>query len=127
MVNDSQVWQNKLFAKTIGNSYARAIERKNTARRPGYLVFGTDVDRIYNTMDIVAEMPDRSAVLDVPCGGGVALRRLRPSQRVRYVAMEISAGMLTRARQRICPEHRDMVEIVEGSIEHIPSGFTDRN
>ncbi len=35
-------------------------------------------------------------MLDVPCGGGVALRGLRPGQGVRYVAADISATMLDR-------------------------------
>ncbi len=35
-------------------------------------------------------------MLDVPCGGGVALRGLRPGQGVRYVAADISRTMLDR-------------------------------
>ncbi|HEU4361083.1 MAG TPA: class I SAM-dependent methyltransferase [Mycobacterium sp.] len=122
MRNVSQVWQNRLFAKSIGASYARAIEQENLARPFGRLLFGTDVDRIYRAMDVVAEIPDGSAILDVPCGGGVTATRLRPGQRVRYVAMDISAGMLEHARRRLAPAQREIVEFVEGSIEQIPFG-----
>jgi SAM-dependent methyltransferase len=116
----SQVWQNRLFARIFGVFYAREIERPALARRFGRLVFGTDVDRMYDAMDVVAEAPDGSAILDVPCGGGIAVRRLRPDQRVRYAAMDISAIMLEHAREQVRAEHREIVEIVEGSIEQIP-------
>jgi hypothetical protein len=42
-------------------------------------MMGADVDRIYRAMGAVGEMPDGSAILDVPCGGGIALRELRSS------------------------------------------------
>lgn len=122
MSNVSQRWQNTLFAKSIGNSYARAIERQHLARFFGRVLFDTDVDRIYQAMDVVREMPDGSTILDVPCGGGITVGRLRPDQKVRYVAMDISPGMLDLARRRIRPPQRDVVEFVQGSIEEIPFG-----
>ncbi|AEF36081.1 MULTISPECIES: class I SAM-dependent methyltransferase [Mycobacteriaceae] len=119
-MNVSRLWQNRIFAATVGAAYARAIERPAAARVFGRLLFGTDVDRIYQAMDVVAELPDGSAVLDVPCGGGITIARLAPGKRVRYVAMDISAGMLDHARRRLRPEQRDTVEFVEASIEAIP-------
>jgi ubiquinone/menaquinone biosynthesis C-methylase UbiE len=62
-------------------------------------------------------MPDGTAILDVPCGGGIAMLRLRPDQRVRYVGVDVSAPMLQRAQLRINVSPRDRVEFVEGSIE----------
>ncbi len=35
-------------------------------------------------------------ILDIPCGGGVALRGLRPGQGVEYVAADIARAMLER-------------------------------
>jgi SAM-dependent methyltransferase len=122
MVNVSRMWQNKLFARSMGVLYAGGIEREGLARRFGRLVFGTDVHGIYQAMGVVGEMPDGSAILDVPCGGGITVGRLRSGQRVRYVAMDISAVMLEHARRRISPEQQGVVEFVEGSIEKIPFG-----
>ncbi|MCV7384658.1 class I SAM-dependent methyltransferase [Mycolicibacter longobardus] len=119
-MNVSQLWQNKLFARTVGASYARAIEQRGAARVFGRILFGTDVDRIYRAMRVVAELPEGSAVLDVPCGGGITIAQLTPGQRVRYVAMDISAGMLDHARRRLRPDQHDTVEFVEASIEQIP-------
>nr|WP_264068855.1 class I SAM-dependent methyltransferase [Mycolicibacterium komossense] len=79
---------------------------------------GANVDRVYQSMDVVAEMPGRAMILDMPCG--IEMLRLRADQRVRYVGLDISAPMLQRARSRVPAEHRDRVEIIEGSIERMP-------
>ncbi|MCV7191241.1 class I SAM-dependent methyltransferase [Mycolicibacterium brumae] len=122
VVNVSRVWQNPAFAGTVGASYDWAMGRQSVARRFGRLVMGADVDRVYRAMDVVAEMPDGAAILDVPCGSGIVMLRLRADQRVRYVGLDISAPMLQRARRRIPAERRDRVEIIEGSIEQMPFG-----
>ncbi|WP_307856897.1 class I SAM-dependent methyltransferase [Mycolicibacter acidiphilus] len=122
MSNVSRVWQNRLFARTVGAFYARAIEQRGATRVLGRLIFGTDVGRIYAAMDVVTELPDGSTVLDVPCGGGITAALLRPGQRVRYVAMDISAGMLDHARRRLTPDQQRIVEFAEASIEAIPFG-----
>ncbi|HLR98668.1 MAG TPA: class I SAM-dependent methyltransferase, partial [Mycolicibacillus parakoreensis] len=66
----------------------------------GWALWGTDAGRFYAATEVLAAVPDGAAVLDVPCGGGVALRGLRPGQRVRYVGADISPDMLARARRR---------------------------
>jgi ubiquinone/menaquinone biosynthesis C-methylase UbiE len=122
MANVSRVWTSPLFAGTVGATYDWAMGRQGVARRFGRMVMGADVDRVYRAMGVIAEMPDGAAILDVPCGGGIAMLRLRTDQRVRYVGVDISAPMLARARRRIPVQHRDRVEIVEGSIEGMPFG-----
>lgn len=119
-MNVSQLWQNGLFARTVGAAYANAIERPGAARAFGRLLFGTDVDLIYRSMSVVSELPDDAVILDVPCGGGITFSHLRPGQQVRYVAMDISPGMLELARRRLSPAQHDTVEFVEASIEQIP-------
>ena len=51
---------------------------------------GSDLRRLYAAAAEIGRQPAGSSVLDVPCGGGVALRGLRPGQGVRYVAADIS-------------------------------------
>jgi ubiquinone/menaquinone biosynthesis C-methylase UbiE len=120
VVNVSRVWQSPAFARTVGASYDWAMEQQSVARRFARLVMGADVDRVYRAMGVIAEMPDGAAILDVPCGGGIAMLQLRPNQRVRYAGVDISAPMLQRARRRLPAEHRDQVEIIESSIERMP-------
>jgi ubiquinone/menaquinone biosynthesis C-methylase UbiE len=71
-------------------------------------------------MAVVAEMPDGAAILDVPCGGGLAFRALDPHQRDRYVAADLSRGMLRRARLVVERRGLDQVEFVEADIESLP-------
>jgi SAM-dependent methyltransferase len=68
------------------------------------LGIGSDLGRLYQAAAEIGRQPAGAAVLDIPCGGGVALRGLRPGQGVRYVAADISPKMLDRtmaaARER---------------------------
>ncbi len=57
---------------------------------------GSDLQLLYAAAGEIGRQPAGSSVLDVPCGGGVALRGLRPDQGVRYVAADISQAMLDR-------------------------------
>lgn len=57
---------------------------------------GSDLHRLYAAAAEIGRQRAGSSVLDVPCGGGVALRGLRPGQGVRYVAADISQTMLDR-------------------------------
>ncbi len=60
------------------------------------LGLGTDITRLYAATREIGELPDGARVLDVPAGGGVALRGLRPGRRVDLVAADISPRMLER-------------------------------
>ncbi len=59
---------------------------------------GTDLRLLHRAADEIGRLPAGSRVLDVPCGGGVALRGLRPGQGVDYVAADIAEAMLRRTR-----------------------------
>lgn len=56
----------------------------------------SDLGRLYAATDELGRLPAGSRVLDVPCGGGVALRGLRLGQDVDYVAADIAQAMLDR-------------------------------
>ncbi len=64
----------------------------------------SDLRRLYAAAEEISRQPAGATVLDVPCGGGVALRGLRPGQGLRYVAADIAWAMLDRtadaARER---------------------------
>ncbi len=59
----------------------------------------SDLRRLYDAAAEVGTLPAGARVLDVPCGGGVALRGLRPGQGVEYVAADISPTMLRRTTE----------------------------
>ena len=57
---------------------------------------GSDLGLLYAAASEIGRQPTGSRVLDVPCGGGVALRGLRPGQGIDYVAADIAQVMLDR-------------------------------
>lgn len=57
---------------------------------------GSDLRRLYAAAEEIGRQPAGSRILDVPCGGGVALRGLAPGQGVEYVAADIAQAMLDR-------------------------------
>jgi SAM-dependent methyltransferase len=104
----------------FGGAYNFAVEREWLARPGGLVLWGTDTRMFYDSFRMVGELPDGSAVLDVPCGGGVALRGLRPGQDLRYVAADLSIEMLARARGRAAALGRYDIEFVEADVERMP-------
>ena len=57
---------------------------------------GSDLGLLYAAASEIGRQPTGSRALDVPCGGGVALRGLRPGQGIDYVAADIAQVMLDR-------------------------------
>ena len=57
------------------------------------------LSRLYAAAEEIGRQPAGSRILDIPCGGGVALRGLRPGQGVTYVAADIAQTMLERTME----------------------------
>lgn len=82
---------------------------------------GTDLGLLWKAAEVIGEQPAGSAILDVPCGGGVALRGLRPGQGVRYVAADIADAMLDRTRDAARDRDvLDQVELVRADVADLP-------
>ena len=84
--------------------YDWSVEHPRAGGALWRLGIGSELSRLYAAAAEIGRQPAGSAVLDIPCGGGVALRGLRPGQGVRYVAADIAQAMLDRtmdaARER---------------------------
>jgi SAM-dependent methyltransferase len=99
--------------------YDYGVEHEWLARPAGALLWGTDTQGLYRTVHTLGVLPAGTAVLDVPCGGGLALRGLRRDQDVRYVAADISPVMLDRTRRQA--RRRGLpIEVVEADITRLP-------
>lgn len=89
--------------------------------RAGGLVWragmGSDLGKLYAAVAEIGRQPAGAAVLDVPCGGGVALRGLRPGQGIRYVAADIAPAMLDRTMD--AARERRVVDQVEPVIADV--------
>lgn len=85
----------------------------------GRALWGYDINRLWESVERLAETPDDAAVLDLPCGGGLAFRALR-GRRLRYVAADLSTVMLGRARNRATESRLDQVRFVQADIVELP-------
>jgi SAM-dependent methyltransferase len=118
MPNPSAAWQAGHPWATV---YDFFVERESLARVAGRLAFGTDTRLLYDAIGSVGDLPEGSSVLDIPTGGGVAIRGLRRGQGIRYVAADIAPEMLARA-ERVARERRveAQVEVREADVERLP-------
>jgi len=108
--------ERNVCAGPFGAVYDFYIERPWLARLVLGAMWGVDPRPFYRSLGQVAELPDGATVLDVPCGGGVALRGLRPGQRVRWFGIDVEPAMLTRARRRAANHPNAEVRLIEGDM-----------
>ena len=87
------------------------------------LGIGSDLGKLYAAAAEIGRQPAGSAVLDIPCGGGVALRGLRPGQGIRYVAADIAQSMLDRTLETARARGvADQVEPQIADVGELPFG-----
>lgn len=108
------------FDGLLGRAYDAYIKRPLWAHAIGRLLWGADPAAMYETMRAIGTVPGGSTILDAPCGGGLAFRELRPEQDVRYVALDLSRGMLERARREAERRGLRQVELVHGDVQDLP-------
>lgn len=107
-------------AGPFGAVYDFYIERPWLTHTFGRLVWGTDTRPMYASMEAIGRMGEGATIVDVPSGGGVALRALRPEQRVRYVAGDIAPEMLERVRAKAAARGLTQVEALEADMCSLP-------
>jgi ubiquinone/menaquinone biosynthesis C-methylase UbiE len=107
-------------AGPFGAIYDFYIERPWLMGLLGRVVWGIDPSPLYENLDAAASIDNGATILDVPCGGGIALRKLRPDQKVRYVAVDISEGMLERAARRAEAQGLNQVEFRRADMLALP-------
>ena len=115
-------WRTSFIEAT---TYDWAVEHQHIAGVLGRLIWGTDTAAFYHDIARLGELPAGAKVLDIPCGGGVAFRGLRPEQELDYVAADLSPVMLQRARAEADRRGIHRIEFVEADVEALP--FEDRS
>jgi len=65
-------------------------------------------------------LPEGATILDVPCGGGIGLRGLRPGQRVSWIGVDVEPAMLRRARRRAARFPMVEARLLEGDMLALP-------
>jgi len=109
-------------AGPFGAFYDFYIERPWLVSLIGRAVWGIDGSALYKSMGPIREAAPGSTIADVPCGGGVAFRALRPEQDVRYLAGDLDPKMLQRAERRARERSLGQVECVTADMTALPFG-----
>jgi SAM-dependent methyltransferase len=109
-----------------GSFYDWTVEHETVGRALWAVGVQSDLRLLYAAAGEIGRLPGGARVLDVPCGGGVALRGLPPDQGVHYVAADISQAMLDRTA-RVAAELgvADQVTTRIADVEKLP--FEDRS
>ncbi|MGY4101759.1 class I SAM-dependent methyltransferase [Nocardia sp. R16R-3T] len=94
-----EVWQSRVWGNLGAPVYDFVLDHPRVARPAGWVLWGCDTRPMYAAMDVVNQLPEGAAPLDLPVGGGVTLRRLESGRKLRYVAADISDDQLAAARR----------------------------
>ena len=103
----------------FGAFYDFYVERPWLMALVGRALWGMDSSVLYTSIEQIGAA-EHVTIVDAPCGGGVALRALRPHQDVRYVATDISAQMVGRAERRARRRGLEQVEFVVADMTALP-------
>lgn len=109
-------------AGPFGTFYDFYIERPWLVGLIGRAVWGMKGSVLYKSMRPIGEAAPGSTIADVPCGGGVAFRALRPGQDVRYLAGDLDPKMLQRAERRARTRSLGQIECVTADMTELPFG-----
>jgi SAM-dependent methyltransferase len=104
-------------AGPFGAVYSFYIERPWLAATIGRLMWGTRLGVLYASIDRIGALS--GTVVDVPCGGGLELRGVRPGQDVRFIAVDLEEAMLERTRRRAAGRGV-AVETVRADMRSLP-------
>jgi ubiquinone/menaquinone biosynthesis C-methylase UbiE len=109
-----------------GSFYDWTVEHKTVGGALWAVGVQSDLRRLYAAAGEIGRLSEGARVLDVPCGGGVAVRGLHPDQGVGYVAADISQKMLERTA-KLAAEHgvADQVTTRIADVEALP--FEDQS
>jgi ubiquinone/menaquinone biosynthesis C-methylase UbiE len=109
-----------------GNTGARMYDfivmHQRLAGPLGRLMWGDDWGDLYADIAGLRDLPPGARVLDIPCGGGLALRGLDGGRPVHYVAADVSPFMLGRARAEAARRGLAGIDFVHANVGDIPFG-----
>ena len=114
MIGVTERWRTERVMAAV---YDAGVKHDRVAMVGAWTMWGADMRRMFADVGRLADTPAGTSVLDIPCGGGLALRGLRPGQPLRYVAADISPYMLQRARDEAGRmQAQDAIEFVEADV-----------
>lgn len=104
-----------------GTLYDVYVKAPPVARLAGRAAWGLDGRRMYAHMQrAVRAAAGVRVALDVPCGGGLELRWLRPEDPVRFVAVDGAEHMVERTRRYAARRGLPQVEVHRADVTALP-------
>lgn len=110
----------QIFDGPFGAIYAYYMGHEALSRVIGRVIWGADLRPFYESLRRIADVPSGGLIVDAPCGAGVAFGALSPEHRARYVALDLSEGMLARARATRARRGLTQIELILGDATAIP-------
>lgn len=106
-----------------GSFYDWTVEHPRAGGALWAVGIQSDLGLLYAAAAEIGRQRRGARVLDVPCGGGVAVRALKRDQGVDYFAVDISQRMLDRTA-RVAAEHRVSEQVTTrlADVEELPFG-----
>jgi SAM-dependent methyltransferase len=111
-----------LFDGAFGAIYSFYMGHEALGRAIAATVWGGDIRPFFASLAAISQTPAGATIVDAPCGAGNAFRGLSPDQQVRYVAIDLSEGMLERARREAADRDLTQIEFVQGDVTALPIG-----
>lgn len=108
-----ETWGRERLVATI---YDFGVQNRVVGRVAAVALWGFDIRKLFASINRLRQAAAGSRVLDVPCGGGLALRPLRPGHGLDYTALDFSPVMLERAARAAKRLHLDDIEFRQGDV-----------
>ena len=114
MSDVTEKWRSERLTAAL---YDAGVKHDSVARVGAWAMWGADLRPMFTDIARLADLPAGAAVLDIPCGGGLAFRGLSTRQVVHYVAADISPYMLQRAHREADRRGvQDAIDFVEADV-----------
>lgn len=117
MASLEQTWGRE---KLVASAYDFAVHHPVVGRAGALALWGFNIKRLFASIDRIADAAPGTRVLDVPCGGGLVFRALRPGHGLDYTALDYSPVMLDRARQQCATLGLDGILLQQGDVGALP-------
>jgi SAM-dependent methyltransferase len=117
----------QIFDGPFGAIYAYYMGHEPLSRVIARVIWGGDLHPFHESLRRIAEVANGGLIVDAPCGAGVAFRGLPPAHAVRYIALDLSEGMLARARAAATRRRLTQIEFVlaEAAATPVETGSAD--
>lgn len=108
--------------RLVASVYDFAVQNPWLGRAGAWALWGFDIRQLTASIERVRKQPAGSAVLDVPCGGGLVFAALSPGHGLDYTALDFSPVMLERAGRRQEQLGLEGIRFHQGDVGALPFG-----